>query len=92
MTWVVRGDAVIISMPLSAFDESAFVVDNAMWQEPVDGVAEYHGFDDQPSSEWDNLIYDMWANSNQTWEDSLNILRSIIYTKPMPPQTGIGLV
>ncbi len=80
-----RGDTVIAKLPIAAFDPSGFAVDNAMLQEPVDGVAEYHGFDHLPSSEWDNEIYELWSQTGQTWQDSLEVLRSVRYLKQLPP-------
>ena len=77
-------DNVVIQLPFDDFNPAAFMPDQAMWQEPVDPLADYWDIEHIPSMEWDDIIYDKWMATDQTWQASMMVLRSVIYTLPLP--------
>ena len=77
-------DNMVIQLPFDDFNPAAFMPDQAMWQEPVDPLADYWDIEHIPSMEWDDIIYDKWIATDQTWKDSMMVLRSVIYTQPLP--------
>jgi hypothetical protein len=80
------GASIVLQLPFGAFDTTAFAPDQAMWQEPVDPVADYWDLEYMSAAEQDEIIYDKWQSTNGTWEASLHVLRSVIYNKPLPPE------
>ena len=78
------GQVVVLSSLFEAFDQTAFQPDEAMAQDPVPLLFDYHGIEETASPyEKENAIRAMWARSNQDWQASLAILLSVVYTKPV---------
>lgn len=76
------GQVVVLSAPFESFDQTAFRPDEAMAQDPVPPLFDYHAVGGT-SFEKENAVRSLWARSNQDWQASLEILLSVVYTKPV---------
>ena len=70
------GQQVILRIAFGALNPAAIEPDYPSIEEPLTytlGVSEEE-------------VWEEWEASNQTWQDSLNIVSSIRYRKPIPPE------
>jgi hypothetical protein len=87
------GNPIILRFSMGNFDPSLFDIDRAMLRTPVDPLADYWGWGDELSTDWDQLIVDKWTQENgETGEDSLRVLRSAIYREPIPARAFSNVV